>query len=162
MSNFQALFNNHNSSDIQEFQKILNNFRKNKKTKKQKIGAITNQVNYMNLMFNAGNELGGKQGVSFSKLDNGFLSNFGKVDIDTIFSELHLPRGKQTKTTFLDNVESVYAKLHYYDLIDTDNGGGGRGNHLYVYNYDGGNEEKQEHRGKEIIDLTGNTGKKKT
>ena len=117
MSNLEALFGARTLPQIQSYQSAIRNIRKNAKTKGEKIKAIERQTNYMNLMFNSGAELGGKQGIDTSYFLGGEmgLKHFKKADVDYIFSALNVPYTK-TKSSILGNVKEAYNVMRYLEF----------------------------------------------
>ena len=114
MSNFDILFKNRSLPQIKQYQSAIRNIRKNARTKAQKINAINKQANYMNLMHNAGSELGGNNNIDTIN-NNNTLNFFKKQDIDYIFKSINVPSG-QSKTAILGDVKEAYKVIKYLDF----------------------------------------------
>ena len=150
MSNFDALFRQRTVPQILSYQRAIRNIRKNAKTKAQRINAIKQQTDYMNLMFNTGFECGGNEICQKSMLFD--FSQLRKSDIDQIWNALNIPYSK-TKSSILGNMKDVYGTLRYLDFTQ-DLGKNNEDNEENGYNAD--NEEKIA----ELIDLTEDDDKK--
>lgn len=110
------LFNNTSKEELRQYIDVIDHIRKKKRSKKQKIKAIEQQINYMNLMHNTGVQMSGKNNFVRSTVNSSFLSRFAKPDIDNLFSDMKIGKGKNLSHT-LGNFQSTYSQLQYLDLI---------------------------------------------
>lgn len=115
MDNFSTLWNQHSKQQHQHIHNVIRSIRHKKKTKKDKIDAIVNQVNFMTLLNNAGYDLGGFQPKRSPAVSSQFLQTFKKRDIDSIFRDLHVPRSKSTRSG-LAHIQNAFNTLEYYEF----------------------------------------------
>ena len=112
----EHLFKNKSKDEIRAYVNVIHNIRKKKKTKKQKIKAINRQLNFMNLMHNAGVQMSGGNKYLHLNYNTGFLNRFTKPDVDSIFSDLNIGKSRNLSQT-LGNFEQSYSKMKYLDLV---------------------------------------------
>lgn len=112
---FDILFAKKSIDDIQTYNDILRSYRTDKKSKNDKIDAIDSQIKFMNLMSNAGAQMGGYY-KSLPVVDKIFLNKFSKREIDSLFKEMFVPKLK-SKKSFLGDLEHIFGTLKYYEFI---------------------------------------------
>ena len=116
----EHLFQNVSKSELKQYIDVIQHIRKKKKSKKDKVKAIEQQINYMNLMHNAGVQMSGRTNYLRSTVNSGFLSRFSKPDIDNLFTDLKIGKSRNFTDT-LGNFQRTYSQLKYLDLIDSNN-----------------------------------------
>ena len=118
-NNFDILFQNKTQDEIGQYLTVLRDIRKGAKSKKQKIKAMTEQMKFVNLMFNAGHEMGGSGiPVQLSADSNEFLQMFHRQDINSLWREMHVPANK-TSSSILGDVKNVYGIMKYLDFTSS-------------------------------------------
>ena len=114
------LLQNVSKSELKQYIDVIDHIRKKKRSKKQKVKAIEQQINYMNLMHNAGVQMSGRTNYLRSNVNSSFLSRFSKPDIDNLFTDLKIGKSRNFTDT-LGNFQRTYSQLKYLDLIDSNN-----------------------------------------
>lgn len=116
MSNFETLMRKKPLKQVLQYQNVISNFRKHKKTKKQKIQAIKNQANFITLMKNSDNEMSGRKERMQSVIDVDILNQFKTHEIADIYQALKLPKTR-SKSSFLSGIRNAHRTLRQYELI---------------------------------------------
>lgn len=114
--NFETLFKKSSLNQVMNYQKVILGFRKNKKSRKDKIDAIHHQLKYMNLMNNTGAELNGHKKFNKANFSDDFFKNFDNNDVNTLYRAIHIPYTK-SKKSFLRNIQKAYGHLQYFEFI---------------------------------------------
>ena len=114
--NFDILFETSTNDELDLYFNTMRRIRKGAKTKKQKVNALNQQMQLMNLMHNAGHEAGGSSiPTQLNAHSNDFLQMFHSTDINSLWEEMNIPANR-TSSSIIGDVKNVYGVMKYLDF----------------------------------------------
>ena len=120
MNSYDSFFkgNKFSMNQIATYSKSIRKLRKNKKSRKHKKIALTNQIQYMNVLFNADRKLNSMSSFNLMKATpQNYIKMFESGDVSTIWKNTSLPYTK-TKNSMVKNINSTFHSFLLHNLIN--------------------------------------------
>lgn len=119
MNSYDSFFkgNKFTSNQLTTYSKSIRKLRKNKKTKKLKKIALTNQIQYMNVLFNADRKLNSLSGCNLMKATpQNYVKMFETRNLSSIWNNTAIPKSTK-KNGMIQNINSIYHSFLLHGLI---------------------------------------------